>query len=73
MSHVTDVQLTVIGADLYDYKVKVSPDECMELQYTEYSGTQENTVVIGFSHYEEMERVANAMLKACAIAKEMNS
>jgi hypothetical protein len=73
MSYETSVELTVSGIDLYNYKVKVDPSECLELQYTEYVGDQENTVVIGFSDYAEMERVANAMLKACAIAKEMNS
>ena len=73
MSYETSVELTVSGVDLYDYKVKVNPSECLELHYTEYDGDQENTVIIGFNDYVEMERVANAMLKACAIAKEMNS
>ena len=72
MSYETSVELTVSGVDLYDYKVKVNPLEGLELHYTEYDGDQENTVIIGFSDYAEMERVANAMLKACATAKEMN-
>lgn len=74
MSYETSVELTISDmASLYDYKVKVNPSESLELHYTETDGTQENTDVISFSSFDEMERVANAMLKACAIAKEMNS
>lgn len=69
MSYETSVVLTVSGVDLYEYEVKVNPSECLELHYTEYDGDRENTVIIGFNDYAEMERVANAMLKACAIAR----
>lgn len=74
MNYQNLVEISVINTGFsYQYKVKADPSEVVELQYTEkMDGVGESTTVIGFTCIGEMERIANAMLKACATAKRMN-
>ncbi len=58
-----------------DYNYHVSIGECIELKYVQTSPTSspDLQISISFASLEEMERVANIMLKAAETARKIAS